>query len=878
MSHLPLPDKKVSELNAGELQIFRQWIGHEPGGGTVPYPTPEEKRERTRRERWKRRYAGRGAVEPRLLIRAEQLKRLRRNARIHPVARKWREQIFAEADEAANLPVAFWAGFISELGPWNCRGNFCPHCIGKKSGEALNWYFWDWDWRDPEKLRCPHCGHVFPDARYPEQGVLELPRLGQRYTFYLRPGEVAAADWRLGDQAARYMAEPIHVSFSGNLRAMKLAWALGKATPLSLAYAISRQIKYARAAQHIFERMAAVYPGYPLHSYLQDTVDADPGYAVEHADALPTVFKRNACISAYDGRNHGFSHAETTTQSTRVATGLWGSSRIAPEMSATAQTFVSLFQAYDLVKAAIPPEARRRIEQDFLLEFYLDVKAYTPITNKAGPVRAARVAFGLVYDHPGELKAGIDGFHAILDKQFYPDGSLKEAPVYGHKPIGEDLWRIPEMLRGHTDLYRNSLYSQGIRALAEILTPADLLPPLDDSYSCSRLPARTKDIARLRCGIPISHPPRTPSDFAIINDDLAHHPTRAPAPALNKFYPHRRLACLGFGAGPKRLQMYVAGTDGLTSHRHYDALNLQVFAGRWEVFPDLGYLWDHPGKQWATASASHNTVTVDEKNLAATGPGELLAMVDQGKVRHVDLGATLEGGITLRRAVTLLRKSDGLPIVIDVFDVTGGLVHDYNVRAQVPLALPLRLAGRDEPPLFFSATGSQDYYVSPQPPERPARFAVEPSLKPRRQALYQQHSYYPLRNFLTGGAITGGWQATWSRQQRRVTAHVLTGCDELVTYQSPAWRSQKAVAAEPNCYDHTLLLRQHGPRSRFVVVYEVAERSPKIDQVSWHAPAHDEAIQVTVSLRDGSIIAACIPNRSEPQDVATPFSAKWTKS
>lgn len=824
MSHIPVPPRKVDQLNARDLKTFKQWIGHEPGGGTVPFPTADEKRERTRRERWKRRFAGKGSVEPKLLIRTEQLKRLRRNVKCHPVAKKWQAQVFKEADEVVDLEASFWEGFISELGPWNCRGNYCPHCIGKKSGEGLNLYFWDWDWRDPERLTCPYCGIAYPDARYPEEGMLELPRLKKRYTFYLRPEEIASKDWRLGEHAARYGGEPVHISFTGNIRAMKLSWALTKATSLSLAYALSRKKKYAVALQHIFTRMAEVYPGYPLHSYLQDTVDAEPGYAVENADALPTVFKRNPCITAYQGKAGSFFHGDTTTEVTKVASGLWGSSRIAPEMAATADTFVSLFQAYDLIRKAIPQKDRIRIEQDFLLEFYLDVKAYTPITNKAGPVRAARVAFGLVYDHAKELKAGLDGFHAIMKGQFYPDGSMKEAPVYAHKPIGEGLWKIPEMLRGHTDLYQDSLYAKGLQMLVDISTPAGLFPPLDDSYSSSRLPSRTADIARLRCGIAVPNPPSMPSDFAIMNADLSEKAPMKKQQVLNKFYKGRRLACLGMGTGPNRIQMYLSGADGHMTHRHHDALNLQLFAGRWDVFPDLGYLWDHPGKQWATSTPAHFTVTVDERNSRAVGSSELLGFVDNGKKRFVDIRTQLEGGVVLRRAVTLIRKPGGNLALIDVFEVKGGRVHDYNMRAHVPQEIPAFLGGRKEDQTFFSPVGSQDFYAPPAKRIRPVSFSVEPMLRPRKRELYQEHSYYPLRNFMTGGKVKAGWQAKWKRKGRSVTARIMTPCDELITYQSPAWRSQLAVAAEPNDYADTVLLRQKAPKSRFEVVYEIATR------------------------------------------------------
>jgi len=841
------------------MQTFRRWIGFDGGTKAVPYPTPEEAQVRRRRERWKRRYAGKGAEVPRLLVRAEHIEQVQKNAARHSIAKRWVEDIVRRADLVAEQDQIFWNGFIDELAPWNCRGNYCPHCIGKKSAEGLNRYFWNWNWRDPERIACPFCGISYPDARYPEQGLLILPRLGQEYSFYLRPEEQASADWRLGEFAARYVNQPTHVSFAGNIRAMKLEWALAQVGPLSLAHAFEGEQRYAQAVEKILLRLAEVYPRYPLRSYVHDIIDADPGYATEHADALPTVFKRNACMAVYDGRYGGFAHAQTTTQNTKVASGLWGCSRIAPELSATAQMFLSLFQAYDLVKGTIAPQSRKRIEQNFLLEFFLDVRAYENITNKAGPVRAARVAFGLVYDDEREIKAGLDGFHRILNSQFYADGSMKESPLYGHKPIGEDLWRIPEMLRGRVDLYDDGLYRSALSAFAELATPLGTQPVLDDTYDTTRVPKRTVDIARERCGIHIADPGGAPSDFAVLNSNLSTPQKRARHSALNKYYEGRHLACIGFGTGAKRVQLYMSGEDALKhGHRHADALNVQLYAGPWEVFPDVGYIWDHPGKKWPHATASHQTVVVDEKNSVAVAPSRLLGFCGEGRARFVDMAVELEGGIELRRALTLLRLNDGTPLLIDLFEVEGGRLHDYQMRAQLP-SDPIRVAGPQRLlPETFEAQGSMQHYEKPSRPPRPPQVQIHTAvLKPRKKMLYQQHSYYPLRDFRSGGKMDGGWTAVWKKGQCQVRAHVLTPCSELIAYRSPAWRSAMAIADGPDNYHDTVVLRSRKKRSRFAVVYEVVEGRRQVRTVAYREVG--TGIEIEVRLTGGRRLEIAVP-------------------
>lgn len=114
-SSIPLPDKKVSELTPRQMQTFRRWIGFDGGTKAVPYPTPAEKQLRQRRERWKRRYAGKGAEEPRLLVRAEHIERVQKNASRHSIARRWVEDIIRRANLVAGQDQSFWNGFIDEL-------------------------------------------------------------------------------------------------------------------------------------------------------------------------------------------------------------------------------------------------------------------------------------------------------------------------------------------------------------------------------------------------------------------------------------------------------------------------------------------------------------------------------------------------------------------------------------------------------------------------------------------------------------------------------------------------------------------------------------------------------------------------------------------
>ena len=57
-----------------------------------------------------------------------------------------------------------------------------------------------------------------------------------------------------------------------------------------------------KTAAAILERMAAVYGDYPVYSYRQEYSDAEPAFAVDQVDSLPTPFKRAAFHYTYSGR------------------------------------------------------------------------------------------------------------------------------------------------------------------------------------------------------------------------------------------------------------------------------------------------------------------------------------------------------------------------------------------------------------------------------------------------------------------------------------------------------------------------------------------------------------------------------------------------
>ncbi len=190
----------------------------------------------------------------------------------------------------------------------------------------------------------------------------------------------------------------------------------------------------------------------------------------------------------------------------------------------------------------------------------------------------------------------------------------------------------------------------------------------------------------------------------------------------------------------------------------------------------------------------------------------------------MDILVPLKSGCLIRRALTLLRKEDGLPILLDIFEVEGGSVHDYNARVQAP----------------------------------PNSLVVKgPILKPRKGHLYTDHSNYPLLDFRSGGKVEAGWKATWGRGAEKVQATVLSDCTELVTYRSPGWRSQFEITSDRKKYFDTVILRNRRPKSRCIVVYEVLSGPPEISGAS--VREENDLVSVTVELKHNRSIQIQTP-------------------
>lgn len=839
----------VGKLSPAEWEAFGRLVGWTDGGPVVAMPIPAEQAARADRQAWK---GARQSVSGRcLLLDEEALHHARQRLRSDTAAAEFGQRLRTRATAVAAIGPARLEALIPAHAPWNTAGSYCPHCLGTRSAAAIHAPFWRWRVDEPDRIQCPHCQITYPHVDYAEHGRLRLPRLGIHYDYYLSPAQRARDGGRSGIGASSFGGGPTHVSLSGEVERCALNWLLGQLEPLALAAVLFEEPAWGKLVGGLLERLAAVFDHYPIYSYRQEYADCDPAFAVQHLNNLPTPLKRAACRYTYcgsfgDEQNlHGL--GASTTSHCIMPNGEWGAARLAREKASHGQLFMSLLQAYDLVREGLPASQCQRIEQDLLLEYYLDVEGLTQrVDNKSGPGAAARVAVGVMFDDGVCLEAGVERFEAILYGQFYDDGSWRETPIYGAKALVEGLWQVPEMLRRRQDLYVDGVLRRALTIYAKVATPLGTQPSLDDSAVDFGLSPHLVDLARLRLGIDIPLAPTRLSglrlnapaqrlgfagyvprwEMALVDDEdrlpgdgglgftaVGHHARPQPdhswvrhvlggderpapsRPALQQFFRGRGLVCVGVGQGPDAAQAYLDGGDGGQRHRHLAPLGLSLFAAGIEIFPDLGYIADHPANAWIRTTASHNGPVIDGQPTRATNRCRLLeCWRAAGMARtHVETDLVCAREIHHRgqRRLTFLAPHDGWPLILlDELLVCGPGRVDHVLRVNA------------DPADFRS-----DRVWTETAPVWDLPF--EPS-----RAHWQQ-----------GGAVVSGSTWHWPTSIGWVSAVALSASPAIARFRAPAWRTYAEIQAAPAADWLSVAVRQP-PHEAVRMLYFIGADDP----------------------------------------------------
>ena len=554
-----------------------------------------------------------------------------------------------------------------------------PRCPVDRRPRSWRTNFWEWSADDPEHVRCKICGSVFPGPEHEPVGAVEVTGPAG--------GKVTYRYWE-DEEGLRYFFENM-VLYYRQQQVTRLA------QPLALAYVLTGEEAYAHKAAVILDRVSQVYPNYPVHGLgkTYNTADRRGFYENQFFRDPPFPF-----VSARLGNFH------------------------ASPFSDAAQTF-GLAQAYDLIVSsgevdrlseAQGVDVRQRIERDLIYEaarHTLEVP-YRPGNYDGSKIRGLAL-FGRVLGEPDLVAEGYRLYKRLIDNAFHYDGYWHEDTLNYFSMIVGTILRFPDVLGGEggVDVIGEMPY------LPRIYTaPLSLFMPdgqglmANDKWAALTLPGPKRTIRAMgrfveaadelqgRSRIPVADVEyalfrrTSEADRKVSDEDLL---ALVPESTL---LPGAGNAILGVGRTRDAVRAtFSFGPWG--GHHHFDSLALGLHAFSEELLSDIGYTHTKY-RRWATTVASHNTVVVDGEE-QTTAPGRLLAYrpTADGRAGFVSAEAPEAFSRTAqyRRSLVMIPTGPETGYVVDLFEVSGGEVHDYllhgsadidqELHTELPLAM-----------------------------------------------------------------------------------------------------------------------------------------------------------------------------------------------
>jgi len=629
-------------------------------------------------------------------------------------ARPWREMTLDQV----------WSLCFAETLPraWQVWSDgHCPTCE-----RSVPMYTWRADaLGTPWKLRCPHCGELFPkndfhafyrsgldgagrfDPARADRALLfnvEHPDPADpRHAFGVDDGHGFVAGGHTWNFVAAYL---IHGQWKQAV--------LGGLRALADAYFVTGERSYARRAGVLLDRIADLLGGFSFlaQGIIYDVppyVDGFVSYAVDHCQEMKGV------VDAYD----------------RVFDGLKDDDKLVAYLSRKAAATGSA------VPKSTFGEIQAHIEHD-LLELGVSDPAKLECNFPREHVALYRVLTVLDRGDREDERAAL--LAAILDGCTAVDGTSGEKGLAGYCALGTRALSeflaeerrqegfLEKAVSSHPGLLR--LY----RFYLDALCCGVYFPTVgDNGYVGSPALARPFDLTREHAGF---HAPIHPGgglgispwplladlhdltgddDFLRIAWHAAPDGRDSLAGALDVFDPDAlwarisavvgregaafrprsvdqkgwHLALLRDGEGAhERLAVLSYDVRGGELHGHNDALNLGLFAKGLNLCPDFGYPpvqfggWFTPIAKWYERPAAHNTVVVDGRDQVCNAEGRTTLWADAPSFHAVVVDAKETAGVArFERTVALIGVSDEDAYLLDVFRVEGGAEHAFFLHA-----------------------------------------------------------------------------------------------------------------------------------------------------------------------------------------------------
>ena len=308
----------------------------------------------------------------------------------------------------------------------------------------------------------------------------------------------------------------------------------------------------------------------------------------------------------------------------------------------------------------------------------------------------------------------------------------------------------------------------------------------------------------------------------------ARPPNPAPDETRPQIYPAFGHAFLGAGERRRdnRIQAHLH-YSGNWGHDHDDMLNFVLWACGEELISDIGYQLTYRG--FCSGTSGHNLVVVDRHTQQPVQlPGGLMGWHPAGDVQVAEVSApeVYPQCRTYRRTLFLAPVGEQDHVVVDIFDVAGGRIHEWMAQGNCMNDQTLEVS-------VPTAYHADSYADGGKPFTPPAHREWEDELHAQGLKPRDVNPWYGVFRDVHKGRMTGPFTAMFRSVDRDlpdVRFHMVAPADgDLYTCTVPSLR--KCWRNELQEEDHSLVEKFRMPKlvvrregedlcSRFVAVWE----------------------------------------------------------
>ena len=722
---------------------------------------------------------------------------------------------------------------------------------------------WDRKRREHGHLYCRYCQVIFTAERFPE----DFPYQAGTHEYSMHRGRKGRG-----------------YNFEGRRRYERFAWTMLHNRPhqyLALAYLITGDKRYARAAADVLVRYATVYVGWPI---LVPRADFLPPKT--WAEAIPQV--RSVADMARANRRYrktlwyqdsaALIHAAFAYGAIRTSGVLTGEEhrlvRTMAKQTIEINTFSLLYNRascfgnihgvyYATMIMAGRAFGRELVCRDVAFDAFtlngvdLVHEAYD------GPKGLVKACQNMV-DREGCYVEGGGSYYNLTVAVFVPPlvfaKGYTDPPGYEPSPKVAAYYAGPRTLEPKRDINLRRLYS----FFGTVTSDLDW-PVLNDTNVGDRPLYKTllyyylltgSNEAKAACRAlvpkgPIAWTGRAAQYYPVIKDaGVAAIWGKGVQPRFPLFSGVKTNYGMGVLRGAGDTDLYLRWDGHYASHCQLEQLSLTLYVAGHETVADLGYMGGGPGlhKTWLSRTVSHNTVTVDEGLANADDRGRLARYVATDGVRIVQASDEHAFPRTplgrYRRTVALIDIDRDHAYCLDLFEVEGGTTHDQTWIVERTLN---RLEGAHLSPRKGTLLGEGTSFGDVRP---------VPGMGGQSGT-----GYGMIHKLLAGPCTEASWLAEWAVHQSPLKLRVMATCmprDSLIRGSCPFERLPRNLVKRRASREETeglegpiVIVRRKakgdGPMSSlFATAIDPHGGQPHVESVRRITQGQDRGIEATL--------------------------------